>query len=304
MTVSRVINGTGPVRPTTRARVLAAIEELGYRPNSAARALVTGRTGTLGVVALESNLYGPASTLYGIENAAREAGYAITISSVSRARPSSIADAVENLRGQAVEGIVVIAPHVTAGRALEAAPADVPLVAVGGGDDAPVPVIAVDQHAGARRPPNTYSRWATAPCGTSPGQGLAGSAEPRAPAGAPRWSAPAPKCPPPARRLEPGVPGTRPAGCSASMPGVTAVFVANDSMALGRAARVPRAGPRRAGRRERRRVRRRTGGRLLHPAADHDPTGLRGGRPPQPRRCWSSRSNGATEHDRAWSKPG
>lgn len=151
MTVSRVINGTGPVRPATRARVLAAIEELGYRPNSAARALVTGRTGTLGVLALESNLYGPASTLYGIENAAREAGFAITISSVSRPGRSSIADAVENLRGQAVEGIIVIAPHVTAGRALEAAPEDIPVVAVGGGDDAPVPVIAVDQRDGARR---------------------------------------------------------------------------------------------------------------------------------------------------------
>jgi DNA-binding LacI/PurR family transcriptional regulator len=151
MTVSRVINGTGPVRPTTRARVLAAIEELGYRPNSAARALVTGRTGTLGVLALESNLYGPASTLYGIENAAREAGFAITISSAKNPSRSSIADAVENLRGQAVEGIIVIAPHVAAGRALDAAPADIPLVAVGGGDDAPVPVIAVDQRDGARR---------------------------------------------------------------------------------------------------------------------------------------------------------
>ncbi|QKV73009.1 LacI family DNA-binding transcriptional regulator [Amycolatopsis sp. Hca4] len=151
MTVSRVINGTGPVRPETRARVLAAIEELGYRPNSAARALVTGRTGTLGVVALESNLYGPASTLYGIENAAREAGYAITISSVSRPGRSSIADAVENLRRQAVEGVIVIAPHVSAGRALEAAPADFPVVAVGGGEAAPVPVISVDQRDGARR---------------------------------------------------------------------------------------------------------------------------------------------------------
>ncbi|MFD9895206.1 LacI family DNA-binding transcriptional regulator [Amycolatopsis sp. NPDC059027] len=151
MTVSRVVNDTGPVRAETRARVLAAVEKLGYRPNSAARALATGRSNTLGVVALESNLYGPASTLHGIENAAREAGYAITIASVSRPGRSSIADAVENLRRQAVEGIVVIAPHVTAGDALRRAPADVPMVAVGGGDSAPVPVISVDQHEGARR---------------------------------------------------------------------------------------------------------------------------------------------------------
>jgi DNA-binding LacI/PurR family transcriptional regulator len=151
MTVSRVINGTGPVRAETRVRVNAAIEQLDYRPNSVARALVTGRSGTLGVVALEANLYGPASTLSGIEHAAREAGYATTITSISRPGRSSITDAVERLRRQAVEGIVVIAPHVTAGRALEAAPRDVPLVAVGGGDAAPVPIISVDQYDGARR---------------------------------------------------------------------------------------------------------------------------------------------------------
>ncbi|WP_328609223.1 LacI family DNA-binding transcriptional regulator [Amycolatopsis sp. NBC_00345] len=151
MTVSRVVNGTGPVGPDTRARVQSAVEKLGYRPNSAARALATGRTGVLGVVALESNLYGPASTLYGIEHAARQSGYSITISSVSRPRRSSIADAVESLRRQAVEGIVVIAPHVTAGAALAAAPSDLPVVAVGGGEAAPVPVISVDQYDGARR---------------------------------------------------------------------------------------------------------------------------------------------------------
>ncbi|MFD8498926.1 LacI family DNA-binding transcriptional regulator [Amycolatopsis sp. NPDC059657] len=151
MTVSRVINETGPVRAETRARVKAAIEQLDYRLNSVARALVTGRSGTLGVIALEANLYGPASTLSGIESAAREAGYATTITSITRPGRSSITDAVERLRRQAVEGIIVIAPHVTAARALEAVPSDVPLVAVGGGDEAPVPVISVDQYDGARR---------------------------------------------------------------------------------------------------------------------------------------------------------
>jgi DNA-binding LacI/PurR family transcriptional regulator len=151
MTVSRVVNGTGPVRTETRMRVNAAIEKLGYRPNSVARALVTGRTGLMGVVALEANLYGPASTLTGIETAAREAGYTTTISSIRRPGRTSIADAVERLRRQAVEGIIVIAPHVTAAQALEAAPNDVPLVAIGGGDAAPVPVIAVDGYLGARR---------------------------------------------------------------------------------------------------------------------------------------------------------
>ncbi|EWM09971.1 LacI family DNA-binding transcriptional regulator [Kutzneria sp. 744] len=151
MTVSRVINGTGPVRPETRARVEAAVRELDYRPNSAARTLATGKSETLGVVALDSTLYGPASTLYGIEHAAREAGYAITISSVSRPQRQSISDAVEYLRRQAVEGILVIAPHEAAGQALEFTPRDVPLVAVGAAESAPVPVVSVDQRDGARR---------------------------------------------------------------------------------------------------------------------------------------------------------
>ncbi|PXY27674.1 LacI family DNA-binding transcriptional regulator [Prauserella muralis] len=151
MTVSRVINGNGSVRAETRRRVLAAVEELGYRPNSLARALATGRSRALGVVALDSVLYGPASTLFGIENAARESGYGISIASVGQPDGSSIAGAVEDLRLQGVEGIVVIAPHVATGKVLEGIPRDLPLVAVADTDQAPVPVVAVDQGDGARR---------------------------------------------------------------------------------------------------------------------------------------------------------
>ena len=64
-TVSRVINGSAHVRPETRRRVMEAMGELDYRPNPAARALVTGRSGTLGVVGFDTTLYGPASTLFG-----------------------------------------------------------------------------------------------------------------------------------------------------------------------------------------------------------------------------------------------
>ena len=68
-TVSRVLNDHPNVRPQTRDNVLAAIAELGYRPNAAARTLVTRRTRTLGVVSFDTTLYGPASMLYGIERA-------------------------------------------------------------------------------------------------------------------------------------------------------------------------------------------------------------------------------------------
>src|SRR5690348_12961402 len=70
-TVSRVLNGHPNVSPETRASVLAAIRALGYRPNAAARTLVTGRTNVLGVISIDTTLYGPASMLYGIEQIGR-----------------------------------------------------------------------------------------------------------------------------------------------------------------------------------------------------------------------------------------
>src|SRR6201996_5366191 len=144
-TVSRVINGSPHVRPETRKRVLAAMQELGYRPNSVARALVTGRSKTLGVVSFDTTLYGPASTLFGIERAAHEAGYFIIVASLKALNRPSVSDAVEPLRRQGVDGVLVIAPHREAEDALLHTHADVPLVAVEAGPDDGVAVVAVDQ---------------------------------------------------------------------------------------------------------------------------------------------------------------
>src|SRR5690625_7739106 len=71
-TVSRVLNDSPAVRPETRERVLRVVEELGYRRNVAARALVTSSSRTFGVVTFGSELYGPSSTLMGVENARSE----------------------------------------------------------------------------------------------------------------------------------------------------------------------------------------------------------------------------------------
>jgi DNA-binding LacI/PurR family transcriptional regulator len=148
-TVSRVINGSPHVRPETRAKVMAAMEELGYRPNPVARALVTGRSKMLGVVSFDTTLYGPASTLFGIERAAHEEGYFIIVASLEALERSSVTDAVERLRRQGVEGILVIAPHAQAGEALLHAPSDMPLVAAEAGPEHGAAVVAVDQVAGA-----------------------------------------------------------------------------------------------------------------------------------------------------------
>ena len=125
-TVSRVINGSRHVSPATRERVLAAMHELGYRPNSIARALVTGRSQTLGVVSFDTTLYGPASTLFGIERAAHEAGYFIIIASLKALDRSSVAEALDRLRLQAVDGILVIVSEQEAAEALLDARADCP----------------------------------------------------------------------------------------------------------------------------------------------------------------------------------
>src|ERR1700683_2093743 len=109
---------------------MSTMGELGYRPNSIARALATGRTNTLGVVGFDTTLYGPASTLFGIERAAHEAGYFMIAASLNALNRSSGTDAVERLRIQGVDGILVIAPHQEAADALQYAPIDIPLVAV------------------------------------------------------------------------------------------------------------------------------------------------------------------------------
>jgi DNA-binding LacI/PurR family transcriptional regulator len=148
-TVSRVINDSTHVRPETRRRVLAAMRQLDYRPNPAARALVTGRSRTLGVVSFDTTLHGPASTLFAIEQAAHAAGYFITIVSVLALDRASVMSAIERLRVQGVDGILVISPQESAAEALVNLPADVPLVAVEAGPTGAVPVVAVDQFGGA-----------------------------------------------------------------------------------------------------------------------------------------------------------
>jgi DNA-binding LacI/PurR family transcriptional regulator len=147
-TVSRVLNGHPNVSPGTRASVLAAIRDLGYRPNVAARTLVTGRTNLLGVISFDTTLYGPASMLYGIQRAAHP-GYSVAIASLERLDRRALTEAVDWFLGQAVDGIIVIAPETAAVEALSDLAPGIPLVAVGCGTRAPVASVAIDNRSGA-----------------------------------------------------------------------------------------------------------------------------------------------------------
>jgi DNA-binding LacI/PurR family transcriptional regulator len=130
--------------------VQSAMRQFNYYPNAAARALVTGRSTTVGVVSMDSTLFGPASTLFGLEQAARAAGYVVSVASVRDLTRESIADAVDRLHRQGVEGVLVIAPHVAAQTALRQVPKTLPLVVVEAGTGGGFPVVAVDQVVGAR----------------------------------------------------------------------------------------------------------------------------------------------------------
>jgi DNA-binding LacI/PurR family transcriptional regulator len=148
-TVSRVINGHPNVAVATQARVLQAIAELGYRPNSAARALVTGSSRTIGLATANINQYGPAQTMVGLERAARDAGYFLTVSVIDDTSARAMTKAVDLLATQSVDAIVTLSTYDEAVRALRHVHTPVPLIAVQAGRDGHDVAVWVDQEAGA-----------------------------------------------------------------------------------------------------------------------------------------------------------
>jgi len=107
-TVSRVLNGFAGVRPETKADVLAAIEDLGYRRNNAARALVLGRSQAIGVLVPNTPNFGPTSSLYAVETAIRKAGFQPLITVTPEDAPS-VEGALDFLFDHAVEALVLMA---------------------------------------------------------------------------------------------------------------------------------------------------------------------------------------------------
>ena len=106
-TVSRVVNNEPHVTEAVRTQVLQAIQELGFRPNFAARSLVTQRTMRIGVVSAGSGFHGPASLLGGIESAARGAGYFPVISRLFEATSEGFQTAIDELVAQGAEGVIL-----------------------------------------------------------------------------------------------------------------------------------------------------------------------------------------------------
>jgi DNA-binding LacI/PurR family transcriptional regulator len=107
-TVSRVSNGLDTVRPQTRDRVLAAMAELDYRPNSAARALKSGRFQTIGVLMFTLQNIGSIRMLDAITAEAAAHGFSIDLISIGDTSTGGITDALSRLDRESVDGIIVI----------------------------------------------------------------------------------------------------------------------------------------------------------------------------------------------------
>ncbi|MFF7445621.1 MULTISPECIES: substrate-binding domain-containing protein [unclassified Streptomyces] len=107
-TVSRVSNGYAGVNEETRRQVLAAMRELGYRPNSAARALKRGEFRTLGVITFSLSTTGNVRTLEAIATAAAAEGYAVTLLQATVPTQDEVRGAFSRLEELAVDAVIVI----------------------------------------------------------------------------------------------------------------------------------------------------------------------------------------------------
>jgi len=145
-TVSRVANGSPRVDPDTRARVEKAMADLGYRMHRAARALRTGQTSTIGLVVSTLASVGNSRMLQAISEAAAARDYALAVVTVGE---RGIREAFARLRSQGVDGAVVLNEATELARDAQP-PADLHLVVVDSPADPRFSIVQTDHAAGAR----------------------------------------------------------------------------------------------------------------------------------------------------------
>ena len=150
-TVSRVANGLHNVEAGTRERVLASMRELGYRPNRAARALRSGKFFTIGVVLFSLSSYGNMRFLDAIANAAGKKGYSITIVPVEHQTQHDVNAALTKLVEQAVDGIILVLDAHLIDRADVELPPGLSIVVVDSNERSDYPQVDGDQASGARQ---------------------------------------------------------------------------------------------------------------------------------------------------------
>ncbi len=149
-TVSRVANGMDIVRPVTRDKVLAAMDRMGYRPNSAGRALKSGRFRTLGVIMSELSSYGNTRTLEGFATAASRSGYSLALTPLWTIAQAGLTGALTRMADQPVDGLIVVLEEHELLESDLVRVAKIPTVVVTAGRSHPYLAIDTDQAQGAR----------------------------------------------------------------------------------------------------------------------------------------------------------
>lgn len=144
--VSRVLNGAGPVTEATRQRILQSIATLGYVPHSGARSLSTSRTDTVGVIL--PDLFGEffSELIRGMDLAARAHGLHLIVSS-SHGNVDEASSAIRSMRGR-VDGLIVLSPYLD-DLGLSATATQLPVILMNGGAVGDMASIAVDNRGGA-----------------------------------------------------------------------------------------------------------------------------------------------------------
>jgi DNA-binding LacI/PurR family transcriptional regulator len=148
-TVSRVLNGSPLVKEDTRVKVLAAIEEMGYRRNNAARMLATNRSGRIGMISAHLALHGPSMIAVAVQEAGHDAGYDVSLVGVSDFSTASVQGAVDRLMDEAVEALVVAVAHRSATERALSLDLPVPVVLVQGVNAGQPLAAGIDQQLGA-----------------------------------------------------------------------------------------------------------------------------------------------------------
>lgn len=111
MTVSRVLNGSPNIRPETRQRVQDTITKMGYKPNNLARSLAVGRTRQIGLLIHAYSEYGPMSMLRSMYAAARDSGYIPISYMIEEGDTEELQEGLDVLVSRRADGVVLIAPR-------------------------------------------------------------------------------------------------------------------------------------------------------------------------------------------------
>jgi LacI family transcriptional regulator len=149
-TVSRVVNRSPLVAEKTRAEVLKAIVELGYRPNLAARRLATRRSSVIGMVGTKITYYGPAQVMVSIEETAKRRGYNLMFAGIKRPSKAQLAAAINELCEHQVDGLVLGVRLRGGADFVRELCRGVPFVALDAGFASDVPTVIVDEQHGTR----------------------------------------------------------------------------------------------------------------------------------------------------------